>query len=69
MTPSRTEWLEFEVVSVERPDLDYRCNNVDTRRWTDLVCVLIGPRHLEDYSFNVIYLLSFPRTEHRLDTG
>lgn len=68
MTLSRTQWLEFEVVSVERPDLDYRCRKVDTRRWTDLVCVLIGPspRGLQLY---VIYLLSFPRTEHRLDTG
>lgn len=53
------DWLEFEVVSVEKPALDYQCRRVCTRRWIRLVCIITGPRHLEGYSFMLlIFFLS-----------
>lgn len=52
-----TEWLGFEVVSAERPDLDYQYREVYARRGVCLVCIITGPRHLRTIA--LCYLSSF----------
>ena len=60
-----TEWLGFEVVSAERPDLDYQYRKVHARKGVPLVCIITGPRHLEDYSF--MLFIFFLNLEQSID--